>query len=177
MKKCILAAFIGILGLLNLSSCYAARVDGPYEGRVIDADTGAPIEGVVVLGTWSKEYRGAGGAVSKYHDAMETVTDKNGEFKIEGLGLQVISNVLPINVLIFKSGYEYESGFWTALKKYAKKVKWEGNKAIIPLKKLTMEERKKSATFPPSPTTQAPEEKIKMMMEEIRKERKERGLD
>ena len=136
MRK-IIVIFILTFLVSSVTSCYgfaAIRKDGPYEGRVIDADTGKPIEGVVVLGVWYKEYPGPGGAISKYYNAMETVTDKNGEFKINGLGLLLMSNVLPVHVLIFKAGYEYESGFWNALRKYAKKIKWEGDKAIIPLK-------------------------------------------
>jgi hypothetical protein len=164
-----------ILCLTSLSSCYAARVDGPYEGKIIDADTGKPIEGVVVLGVWYKEYPGAGGAVSRYHDAMETLTDKNGDFKIKGLGLLVMSNIIPMDVLIFKAGYKYESGSWSALKKYAKEIKWEGEKAIIPLKKLTMEERKQKR--PPSRPSLVPDEKMRKLTKEISKERMSLGLE
>jgi hypothetical protein len=91
-----------------------------------------------------------------------------------------MSNLEPMSVLIFKAGYTYESGSWASLKTglYSKdRIKWEGDKPIFPLKKLTMEERKKSETFPPYPPTEAPKEKIKLMMEEIYKERKERGLE
>lgn len=162
--------------LIFLPAClYAVRYDGTYKGKVIDADTGEHIEGVVVLGEWYKEHATVAGAVHEFYDARETVTNENGEFELSGMGLTTF--VEPMHILIFKAGYEYESGSWSSLKKYAKKIKWEGNKAIIPLKKLTMEERKKSATFPPYPPTEAPKEKIKFMMEEIYKERKERRLD
>jgi hypothetical protein len=182
MKPQFFKLIVSILILLATTSCYAARVDGPYRGKVVDADTGQPIKGVVVLGTWSKVTVTAGGGVSGYYDAMETVTDKNGDFNITGLGLLVLSNVAPMNVFIFKAGYEYiGEGPWEALKwdggLLDKKVKWEGDRAIIPLRRLTIEERETSATFPPSPPIQAPEEKIRMMMKEIQKERKERGLD
>lgn len=152
-----------------LSSCYAARIDGPYKGRIIDADTREPIGGVVVLGTWDREAITPGGATHTYYDAMETMTDRNGDFEIKGLGLLVLSNVIPMNVLIFKAGYEYDSGPWRGLKSRGRKwhedeksydtvsntkvikpvfdsklkVTWEGDKAIIPLRKLTMEERRK----------------------------------
>jgi protocatechuate 3,4-dioxygenase beta subunit len=93
------------------------RYDGHYEGRIIDADTGQPIEGVVVLGVWYREYPGAGGAVHEYYDARETVTDQNGEFKIEGLGLLVMSNIIPMDVLIFKAGHtHYGLMTWKGLK-------------------------------------------------------------
>ena len=179
MKKGILVVFISILGLFYIPSCYAARIDGPYEGRVIDADTGKPIEGVVVLGTWSEETPTPAGAVHRYYDAMETVTDKNGDFKIKGLGLLVLCNVVPMDVLIFKAGYEYLGSPWESLKKSKyliekKNIKWEGERAIIPLKKLTMEERKKQGS--PDFPSEAPEDKIKLILKEINKDRIERGL-
>ncbi|RJQ45226.1 MAG: hypothetical protein C4538_08790 [Nitrospiraceae bacterium] len=164
---------------LCLSSCaYAIRYDGPYEGRVIDAETGKRIEGVVILGVWYKEQPTVAGAVSSYYDAKETVTDKNGEFRIEGLGLKMFSYVGMMRFMIFKAGYMHLYGPWESLKEsdyYKKMVKWEGKKVIIPLRTLTLDERRMSSTFPHHP--EAPEEKIKIMMEEIQKERKERGLD
>lgn len=139
-----------VFNLIFLPSCYAARVDGPYEGRVADAETGRPIEGVVVLGVWYKETPTVAGAVSSYYDATETVTDKNGEFHIQGLGLKILSNVAPMDVLIFKSGYEYlESRPWESFKidpTRKEKVRWSGERAIISLRKLTMEERRKQGT-------------------------------
>ncbi|MFZ3136137.1 MAG: carboxypeptidase-like regulatory domain-containing protein [Thermodesulfovibrionales bacterium] len=177
MRK-ILLIFILTSLVMSATSCYGfavIRKDGPYEGRVIDADTGEPIEGVVVLGKWSTEIITPGGATHNFYDAQETVTDKNGEFSIEGLGLKILSNVIPMDVLIFKAGYEYESGSWSSLKKYAKKIKWEGNKAIIPLRKLTMEERRKRR--PPIPPTEAPLKKIRLMLEEINKNEIELGAE
>lgn len=201
MKNLFMATIFCITTVTLISSCYGVRHDGPYRGRVIDADTREPLEGVVVLGTWDREIITPGGAVHKYYNAMETVTDKNGDFEIKGLGLLVLNNVIPMDVLIFKAGYEYDSGSWKGLKSRGwkgseesydpdlkskvtrpvfdqkMKVIWAGDRAIIPLRKLTMEERRKSATFPPAPSIQAPEEKVRIMMDEIQKERKERGLD
>ncbi len=179
MRKSILITFISILGILNLSSCYAARIDGPYKGKVIDSDTGQPIEGVVVLGAWYKQYPGAAGALSTYYDATETVTDKYGDFEIKGLGLLVLSNVIPMDVLIFKAGYGYIGvGPWESFKLdgglLPKKIRWEGDKAIIPLRKLTLEERNKQGS--PDYPSKAPEEKIMLMLKEINKDRTERGL-
>jgi len=169
----LLAMLLGVIATVLLSGCYcyAVRYDGPYEGRVIDAETGQPIEGVVVLGVWYEEYPTVAGAMHKFHDAKETVTDKNGEFLIRGMGLELLSNVIPMDVLFFKAGYGHIGmGPWSGLKSMGrtgeyeetydpvknirvkkilynpkKQVKWEGNKAIIPLQKLTMEERKRQA--------------------------------
>lgn len=155
--------------LLFLPACaYPLRYDGPYEGRIIDAETGHPLEGVVVLGVWYKEEPTVAGAVSSYYDAKETVTDKNGNFYIPGKGLKILSNVGVMNVLIFKAGYEHK-GLWTweAFKKDSGlNVKWEGNKAIIPLRKLTMEERKKRLISRPDIT----DKKMKFLTLELNRE-------
>ena len=172
-----------ILSLILLfAGCYPIRYDGPYKGRVIDAETGKPIEGVVVLGVWYKEIATPAGGVGSYYDADETATDKNGDFEIQGKGLRILSNIGPMHVLIFKAGYQYIGmGMWESLSidggLMKKKAAWEGDRAIIPLRKLTMEERKESETFPSSPPAQAPREKIRLMMEELHKERKDRGLE
>ena len=178
MKKSeyFLISFCTFLWLFT-SGCvqYIARYDGLYEGKIVDAETRVPIEGVVVLGVWYKEAPTVAGAVSSYYDARETITDGNGDFKIPGKGLKILSDVGAMNVLIFKSGYEY-IGLWPwETFRNMEKILWEGEKAIIPLRKLTMAERRESATFPHDAGT--PEEKAKMMIEEMRKERKERGLD
>jgi hypothetical protein len=159
---------------------YLMRYDGPYKGKVVDADTGKPIEGVVVLGEWYKETPTPAGAVSSYYDARETVTDKNGEFEIPGMGLKILSTVAPMNVLIFKAGYEYIDVPWVSFQIdeiLKQKIAWKGKKAIIPLRKLTTEERKKSGTFPSTPPTEAPLDKVRLMLKEINKEAMERGLE
>ncbi|MBI4824868.1 MAG: hypothetical protein HY807_00395 [Nitrospirae bacterium] len=151
-----------------------ANYEGSFKGKVIDADTGKPIEKAVVLGTWYKEYATVAGAIHKFYDASETLTDQDGEFSLSGQGISMLSNVNPMDILIFKAGYSYESGSWNSLKKYATYIKWEGNKAIIPLKKLTMEERKRD--MPPLPPGEAPYEKVKLMLDESNKNSKDLGI-
>ena len=177
MKRLCGVAILNILVVLATFTCaYGIRYDGPYSGRVIDADTGAPVEGVVVLGVWNTEQITPGGAVHNFHDARETVTDKNGEFEIPGMGLKILGNVTPMDVLIFKAGYEHIGmGSWESLKSdliLRKKIKWEGKKAIIPLKKLTMEERKQRFG---SYYVDIPNEKQKLLLKETKKEDKEIG--
>ncbi|MFZ3137180.1 MAG: hypothetical protein WA126_07300 [Thermodesulfovibrionales bacterium] len=179
MRKILLILILTSL-VMSATSCYgfaAIHKDGPYEGKVIDVETGEPIEGVVVLGDWSREHISPGGATHTFYDAKETITDKNGEFYIEGMGLEILSNVTPMDVLIFKAGYEYFGSPWESLKKSKylidkKKIKWEGDKVIIPLKKLTMEERRKqSIPYPPDEAIK--EGKASLILEEIEKDNKE----
>ncbi|MDO8283342.1 MAG: hypothetical protein Q7U10_12105 [Thermodesulfovibrionia bacterium] len=162
--------------LTTTASAFLIRYDGPYEGRVIDAETKQPIEGVVVLGVWYKQIPNVAGSNSIYYDAKETVTDKNGEFRIEGLGLKIFSYVGTMHVLLFKAGHEYLGLWpWETLKEdgmLRESIKWEGEKAIIPLKKFTMEERKKRH----ADKELIPDQKQKLLIRELNKEYKELGI-
>jgi hypothetical protein len=179
MKSLIYVAMVVTIALLGISGCfmYVVRYDGEHRGRVIDADTGGPIEGVVILGVWNTVHVSPGGGVSYYYDARETVTDENGEFSIPGMGLRILSRLEPMDVWIFKAGYRYTGGPWPSLHLgYGSKVKWEGEKAIIPLKKLTIEERKRGYSPPGPPTEAQRAKKAQRYMEEINKYRREQGL-
>jgi hypothetical protein len=169
-------AVASILGVLLNSSCmYGPRIDGPYEGRVIDADTKEPIEGVVVLGVWYTTQFSPAGSTHNFYDARETVTDKKGEFTIRGMGLRVLSNLEPMYVVIFKSGYEHIGMWpWESLKEdklLKEKIKWEGNKPIIPLRRWSLEERRNRLGS--YYVDVVPEEKQRLLLKEIERERKE----
>ena len=176
MKTRILFILGVLVFLFNAGCMYAVRYDGAYRGKIIDDTTKEPIEGVVVLGVWYKEAPTVAGAVSTYYDARETVTDKNGEFEIPGQGLRIMTNLAPVNVLIFKAGYTFEQGQWDTLDQgytLGKKIKWEGEKPIIPLRKLTMEERKNRHT---GKADIVPDAKQKLLIKELNKEHIEIGL-
>jgi len=175
MKKTVFVMMVFIALVSNACCVNPARIDGPYEGKIVDADTGEPIVGVVVLAEWDKSLVTAAGGTHTYYDAEETVTDKDGEFKIRGKGLLIMSSIGPIYIYVFKAGYEYIGTMpWYALKNW-REVKWDGEKAIIPLKKLTMEERKEQGS--PDYPSESPEEKIRLMLKEINKDRAEKGLE
>jgi len=165
-----------IAALFFLTGCTPFRYDGPYNGRIINADTAEPVEGVAVLGVWYKEYPGPAGEISEFHDARETVTDKNGEFSIPGMGPQFLSSVGIMNVMIFKAGFEPIEGTWSSFKidlLLRKSIQWEGDKAIIPLRKLSIKERR----MRPGPSRpKIPMEKMKIITREINIDRIEQGL-
>ena len=182
MKRNILFGLIVIILLLTIQGCFPAIrlfvYDGTHSGRVVDKDTGEPIEGVVVLGVWTTKIGTVGGAWCEFYDARETVTDEKGSFSVPGQGVMVITNVDVMQCVIFKAGYEYHSFDWDMLEEDLGriiKIKWEGNKPIIPLKKLTMEERRRQGT-PPAPPFDAPFEKVKLYLKERNKDRIDRGL-
>ncbi len=175
MKKIFLTAIVSIVWIFT-SGFSIIRYDGDYIGKVIDAETGEPIEGAVVLGVWYKEVPTVAGPKRSYYDARETVTGKDGEFSIPGQGLIVLSNLEPMRATIFKAGYNYEVVSWSALfRKLHEEIEWEDNKPIIILRKLTMEERRRRS--PPEPPDEAPLKKVILMLKEIDKDDKELGLE
>jgi hypothetical protein len=98
-----------IISLLFLSGCAITNKYEAYYGKVIDAETKEPLEGAAVLVVYFTEQYGVAGSVGHFADAQETVTDRNGEFRIPPIR---ITTLRPISrwpdytqVRIFKPGY------------------------------------------------------------------------
>lgn len=111
----IMKIYLALVGFLFLqASCtifpnkYSAK---EIEAWVIDEETGAPLEGVIVVAAW--ELKGGlelGNPVGNAN-LMETVTDKNGRFYFPAWGPVWKKGALLFNdpnLYFFKSGYEYE---------------------------------------------------------------------
>ena len=179
MNRIITTVFCAAFCLISFGCVQVVGYEGDYKGRVIDAETGQPISGVVVLGVWYSKMPTPAGSTSHFHDARETITDASGNFTFPGKGIRLLSTVEPAIISIYKAGYEYmDIGQWDSLtysRILREKIKWEGDRAIIPLKKLTMAERKKQGD-PTGPPTDASLEKVILTLKEINKDRIERGL-
>lgn len=104
MKKLCLSIAIFFLTTTNLFSAdFLYHSDGPYRGKVLDLETGEPIEGAVVAGVWVLEFN-----FTSFCDAKETVTDKNGEFvlpKASCFTLWPLSQMGRLVIIVFKPGY------------------------------------------------------------------------
>lgn len=142
MNRILLAVWF-IASMIICTGCASMlRIDGPYEGKVIDAETKQPVEGAVVHGSW---YKVQLGGAHEYYDSYEVLTDKNGEFKIPGKGLLVLSEIEDMTLIIFKAGYkQWTPNLWSGLKEGKwrnEEVVWSGNKGAFKLYKMTLEER------------------------------------
>jgi hypothetical protein len=104
---------ITIICALFVSGCEGVlfplpyRSLAPFEGQVVDAETKEPIEGAVVLGLYYYETYTIAGSNSHLKDGQETLTDKNGEFKLPRTRRWfVLNRGYPEGTLeIFKPGY------------------------------------------------------------------------
>ena len=95
---------------LALTSCVRVYYADPINARVVDAATGAPIEGVNILAAWEANGGLEGGNIMGYVKVMEDVTDANGKFSFPGWGPKVwfrgaIRDGAPLLILL-KPGYE-----------------------------------------------------------------------
>lgn len=171
--------------LLVICNHYAyAGVFGPFSGKVVDAETKKPIEGVVVLIEWRQGHLFAG---STFVDAQETLTDKEGEFYIPGVWIfnpwKRLMMKASTYFLIYKSGYGTTNDSEIKYMVGALTEDWDvrspdiefdsRGKPVILLKKLTVEERKKYST---PGDANVPFEKQKLLIQEINKEGRFLGL-
>lgn len=136
--KRVMGVTIGFI-LFSQIACGGNRV---YSGRVIDADTGEPIEGAVVVAIWDKERATIAGPSSRHHDVKEAVTDGEGRWTLEGpegdegrilptlLHYVMIPRIRRPYFIVFKPGYcPWPEGF--AINTCKSKLSPKGNAEII----------------------------------------------
>ncbi len=103
MKKLVLIVSFILLTTPHLfGGGFLYHSDGPYRGKVVDLETGEPIEGAVVAGVWVLEFH-----FTPFCDAKETVTDKNGEFVLPKASCFTLWPLawMSHEIIIFKPGY------------------------------------------------------------------------
>lgn len=86
-----------MLPVLFLGGCYAE-----ITGTVVDAETGAPIEGAVVLVEWTKTRGLPGLTHTESYKVIEAVTNKDGKVTISGTFSPTVN---PPHVTVYKKGY------------------------------------------------------------------------
>jgi hypothetical protein len=125
-KIAIRSSFIAVLLASLLLGFVSGAIgkDWTFSGKVIDADTGEPIEGAVVVASWIEAWPGIAGEGSRLKDVKETLTDKSGSWSITGPKGQMndehpyLSLLLGLHYtrepefIIFKPGYcSWPEGF------------------------------------------------------------------
>ena len=108
MKDHVIRILLIMLTFTTAGCAVTERYD-QYLGKVVDAETKQPLEGAAVVVVYNTQHWGLAGSVTYYADAQETVTDKNGEFRIPSIRLytlQILSGwEQHPRVTIFKPGY------------------------------------------------------------------------
>ncbi len=162
-----LGLLIAVIVLIVNSGCAIVHHYGPYMGKVVDKESGEPLEGAAVLAVYYTKFHFIAGPVHKYLDAQETLTDKNGEFEIPSL---TSFTFRPLHLFdscpsftIFKPGYgcfpRHEGTTSTGINE-----QWFRSNEYVTVKLpgfKTLEERKDN--LPSSPTS-VPNDKMKQFL-------------
>ena len=125
-----------------------------YHGTVIDADTGQPIEGVIVVAEWVEVQRswfGIAGRNTRTGKVKETLTDKQGKWSMVGprgdwaKKLLFFSYLRSPEFIVWKPGYcSYpKSDFLDPCKKMTPRVFGKGETVELP--QLTNREDRRRA--------------------------------
>jgi len=183
------------LTLLILLTFVGSACSETFKGKIIDADTREPIEGAVVVASWDEERATPAGSTSRLKDVKETLTDKNGEWIIEGPKGRELSDATasftfltgtyitnPPEFIVFKPGYcSYREGFGIeACKGKMKVYNFTNSKnigEIVELPKITKrEDRIRAQEISIYGDKEMLEKKIKEFIRLINEERKYLGL-
>ena len=162
-----------IVALAVLFGPPAAGAAGPWKAQVVNAETGQPLEGVVVLMYWIKYTGGpAGWAGGEFYDAEEVVTGQDGRFVVPSRWVFTLNPFKKVfrQMVIFKPGYGQwelrDAKEWEKLSDWESKARrgeawkqFEGDGVVMDLPPLkTREERLKFyGSFRGSPTLVPPE--------------------
>jgi hypothetical protein len=86
---------------------YLDRPRGPYQGRVVDAETKAPLAGAVVVALWWRNRVYPFHSVAEHYAVRETVTDPEGRFFLDVKDVEegAPRRTYHPEYLIFQPGY------------------------------------------------------------------------
>jgi len=175
-----LAALVSALLLLTSAACSLAGGQddrylggasfGPYRGRVVDADTGQPLPGAVVVARWLRVVIYPLHSSTIRHAAREAATDKDGAFVIEARKLeeQAPPRTLHPFFVVFLPGYAVH-----------RRGDLSKESTVIGLRRLrSPEDRLENVQFnDPYTITDSPFDEIPQFTKLVNQERVALGLD
>lgn len=190
--KIVFGVIIFLAGI-SINSALSAdffRKDPDIAGKIVDYDTKKPISNVVVMAMWSKDsFRLTIEPKEEYYDYFETLSNKEGEFRIPGKGIIFFRNINPPKIKTFKSEYlslslnhydRYLDKDFLELHPDNHSVKWKNSKLVIFIRKKPIEERKKLIKqlqiVPFYKMGGVPPNKYRLYTEELRKDYKALGM-
>jgi hypothetical protein len=185
---CFILAFFLAVMVLGVSP-RVGNAAGPWRGQVVDAETGKPLEGVVVLAVWWKyTATPAGWANESFYDSDEVVPSVDGTFVLRSRWLinwvPLLTEIRGPQLYIFKSGYgqwrfqgeekwgKLDIGQRSARREEAMKGLEEGG-IVIELPVLKAEDRLNTIDL--GPYGEIPDSRMPRFLEALDRERAIRG--
>jgi len=180
MKR--LQSLLLLVSAMLLSGCTISHTYGPYLGKVVEKGTGVPIEGAVVFVQFYTGAGNIGGTSSVFADAVETLTDADGEFLIPPYS---ITSFRPLHgwnkngyAIIFKPGYGAFPGHRGTTLTHPNGTLPANEAIMIELPKLqTSEERRENLGNVNYPKRQVPCEKQRQLLKLYNSENLYLGLE
>ncbi len=170
----LITATVGLLLLWGVGCVTVGSAQekwGPFRGQIVDAETGQPLAGAVVLTVWWEAiFSPLGHPTEKFYDAREAVTDAAGRFEIARLSVPFWKlGIQPPRFSLFAPGYapQRETVTPPAGERFV-------DPTVVQMRRLkTREERIHNLyRYPPS----IPDEKMPRLLEAVSKERMALGL-
>ncbi len=107
MLRLLLTALL--CGSSGLAPARAEEKWGPFRGKIVDAETGQPIQGAVVLMIWLRLVDVLIATKTEFYDAREAVSGPDGTFEIPRLNPPFFRfNIVTYGPKIFAPGYAEE---------------------------------------------------------------------
>lgn len=151
---------------------YIDGYHGPYRGRIIDAETKAPLAGVVVVGVWQRDVTSLLHSRMVVHRVKEVLTEKDGTFVLHAKELEenAPEHTLHPYFVVFLPGYTVFQGVYER--------RFQGAGATLELRRLKSwaERNQGGANVYPHTISNDPFRDLPQLMRLINDERIARGL-
>lgn len=108
MKRSKFLKWLFILIILFSPGVSEALIDGPYTGKVIDSQTGEPVEGASILCYWVKSTPNFEGGHEALAKARLVYSDSKGNYEIPRIFvmLGLIAAFDSTNIVVYQPGYQ-----------------------------------------------------------------------
>lgn len=149
---------------------------GPYSGRVIDAETKRPLTGAAVVAVWTKHVPVGGHMPEEFVDALEVLTDTNGEFRIPRKTHVVVwGSMNEPRIVIFYPGYGFYPMYQVEPTDVAKDA-FRTHADVELARWATREERRRKVQDVPSFVSKVPATRMPKLVELFNAEERSLGL-